>query len=105
MIAGRLTETILLQEIATVVGDFGEHKTIYYNRDTVRAEAKWRSGNLSNEASEVFDAAGIEFLIYDAYQVAPRWRVRYAGETYTVTAVQRMRKKNLKRLICEKVNE
>ena len=47
----------------------------------------------------------MEIIIYAAHEVEEKWRVIYQGITYTVGAIEFNRRRGLKRLVCDKVNE
>lgn len=105
MIAGRLTEFVVLQEPTVTTDAFGAEVISYTGGDPIHAEVNWKSGHISQEASELFPDGRVEIIIYSAHQVEEKWRVVYQGATYTVGAIEFNRRKGLKRLICDRVNE
>lgn len=105
MIAGRLTEFVDLYRPSATENDFGSDDITYTKVTTVHAEVVWKTGHISQEASELFPDGRVEIIIYAAHQVAEKWRVSYAGVTYTVGAIEHNRRRGLKRLICDKVND
>lgn len=105
MIAGRLTEFVVLQEPTVVTDAFGAEVISYTGGAPIHAEVNWKSGRLSQEASELFPDGRVEIVIYAAHTVAEKWRVVYQGVTYIVGAIEFNRRKGLKRLICDRVNE
>lgn len=105
MIAGRLNDFVTTVKATVVVDSFGAETITYTDNETrIRAEVKWKSGNASVQASEVFDDMKLEVLLRDAHEVAARWRIKYDGDTYLVEAVEKSRTKGYKRLVCSKVN-
>lgn len=104
MIAGRLTEYVTLQRPSVTTDGFGAETTVFTTTGTVHAEVRWKTGALSREAGELFPEDRLEVLIYDAHAVAAKWRVIYGDDTYQVIAVEHVRTRGLKRLVCEKVN-
>ena len=105
MISGRLTEFVELYEPAVNKNDFGEEVVTFPKGVRVHAEVVWRSGHISQEASELFPDGRIEVVIYSAHRVAKKWQLVYAGVTYSVGAIEHNRRRGLKRLVCDKVNE
>ena len=105
MIAGRLTEYVELRKPVVETDAFGSEKISFPKGRLVHAEVNWKSGHLSQEASELFPDGRVEIIIYSAHPVEEKWRVVYQGITYTVGAIEFNRRKGLKRLICDRVNE
>ena len=105
MIAGRLTEFVDLYQPTATTNTFGSEDISYSKVATVHAEVVWKAGHLSQEASELFPDGRVEIIIYAAHNVAEKWRVVYAGVTYIVGAIEHNRRRGLKRLICDKVND
>lgn len=104
MIAGRLTEFVLLQKPSVTTDAFGSDIVSYSAGKLVHAELNWKAGHISQEASELFPDGRVEVIIYDAHEVAEKWHVVYAGVTYSVGAIEHNRRKGLRRLICDRVN-
>ena len=105
MIAGRMTERVVLIQPSATTNGFGSDVVSYTDVKTVHAEVQWKSGGTYQQASELFPDGHIEVIIRDAHQVEAKWRIRYNGEVYNVAAVAPNRVKGLKRLICDKVND
>lgn len=105
MIAGRLTEYVVLQRPTVNTDAFGADVISYTEGDPIHAEVNWKSGRLNQEVSELFPDGRLEVIIYSAHEVAEKWRLVYAGVTYTVGAIEHNRRRGLKRLICDKVND
>ena len=105
MIAGRLTEYVELRKPVVSTDSFGAEQISYPAGATIHAEVNWKSGHLSQEASELFPDGRVEIIIYAAHEVEAKWRVIYQGVTYTVGAIEFNRRRGLKRLVCDKVNE
>ena len=105
MISGRLTERVTLFAPVVSKDTFGADVISYPHGKTVHAEVNWKSGRLSEEASEIFPDGRLEVIIYDAHTVAEKWRLEYAGVAYTVGAIEHNRRRGFKRLICDKVND
>lgn len=105
MISGRLTEFVELRRPTVTTDAFGAEQISYPEGPRIHAEVIWKSGRLSQEASELFPDGRVEIIIYSAHEVAEKWRVVYQGVTYTVGAIEFNRRKGLKRLVCDKVNE
>lgn len=105
MIAGRLTEYVELRKPVVETDAFGSDKISYPEGRRVHAEVNWKAGHLSQEASELFPDGRVEIIIYAAHEVEEKWRVIYQGVTYMVGAIEFNRRRGLKRLVCDKVNE
>lgn len=106
MIAGRLTEFVELQEPFVEKDDrFGSDVISYPTGKIVHAEVVWKSGKISEEVSELFPDRRIEVLIYAAHRVEEKWHLVYSGVVYSVSAVEHNRRRGLKRLICDRVND
>lgn len=105
MISGRLTEYVTLYAPVAGTNKFGSEDISYPTGKRVHAEVVWKTGRISEEASELFPDGRIEVIIYDAHTVAEKWRLVYAGVTYSVGAIEHNRRRGLKRLICDKVND
>lgn len=105
MIAGRMTERVVLMEPTATTDGFGSEVVTYSDFRTVHAEVQWKTGGIFLQASELFPDGHIEVIIRDAHPVEAKWRIRYNGEQYQVGAVAPNRVKGLKRLICDKVND
>ena len=105
MIAGRMTERVVLLEPTVTRDKFGSEVTTYDDFRTVHAEVQWKSGGTNLQVSELFPDGHIEVIIRDAHPVEAKWRIRCNGELYHVGAVALNRVKGLKRLICDKVND
>ena len=105
MIAGRMTERVVLLQPSVTKDKFGAETTSYESSRTVHAEVMWKSGGLRGEVGERFPDGRVEVIIRDAHTVDPLWRLTYQGLTYQVAAVEHNRVKGLKRLICDRVNE
>lgn len=104
MIAGKLTERVTLQCPFVTKDEFGAESTDYSPGIAVHAQVTWKTGGIAREASEFFPGERIEVIIYDRHRCEAKWRVIYEGETFQVTAVERVRVRGMKRLFCEKVN-
>lgn len=105
MIAGRLTEFVTLYAPVVTRDKFNGEVITYPEGKTVHAEVNWKSGHLSEEASELFPDRRLEVIIYSAHTVSEKWRLVYAGVTYSVGAIEHVRTRGLKRLICDRVND
>ena len=105
MIAGRMTEMVVLMQPSTATNGFGSDVVTFADFRTVHAEVQWKSGGTYQQASELFPDGHIEVIIRIAHPVEAKWRIRYNGEVYNVAAVAPNRVKGLKRLICDKVND
>ena len=105
MIAGRMTERVVLLQPTSTEDKFGSEVVEFTALKTVHAEVQWKSGGTYEQASELFPDGHIEVIVRIAHPVEAKWRIRYNGELYNVTAVAPNRVKGLKRLICDKVND
>lgn len=104
MKAGKLTERIKLLRPETVTDKFGEDHQSFVEYKEVWADRNWKGGDTHTEASENFATVRQDFLIHYAHPVAEDWRVEYEGVLYAVSAIEPNRRRNYKRIICDRVN-
>jgi len=105
MIAGKMTEYVLLQRPSSTKDGFGSEIVTYTDYGTVHAEIVWKGGSTDYDVSELFSGERLEVIIRSAHPVVAKWRVTYAGTVYYVQAVEHNRVKGLRRLHCQKVND
>ena len=63
MIAGRLTEYVELRKPVVATDSFGAEQISYPAGPTIHAEVNWKSGHLSQEASELFPDGRVEIIL------------------------------------------
>lgn len=107
MIAGMLTEMLERYAPTTETNDYGSERVQWISKGTLRAELVKRSGRLSNEAGELFSDYSAEFRVRYGHDIREGDRVRHldSGVLYYVTNVMPFRKRGLKVIKVERVNE
>lgn len=105
MIAGLLNEIVSLSRPVVSTDNYGAETTSYEFYKSVRAEVRWKSGQISNEAAELFAGEKMEVIVRDAHPIAAKWLVEYNGEKFGVTAVEHNRLKGLRRAFCDRLND
>lgn len=106
MKAGRMDQLLELLEPVGRLNGYGERTLDYEPRHTVHAEEARFSGSRSEEASEHFADYRTAWNIREQYRVTDGWRVRHVGgHLYTVVAVTHNRRRMMRTLICERLNE
>lgn len=97
---------IKLYELTTTRNEFGEESVSYKERGTYRAQRTNLKGVLRTETDELFPDYTVEWNIPFPIQVDEGWRLQQlGGYLYTVTNVLPNVRRQLKTLICQRVNE
>lgn len=107
MRAGGLSDTRLeVLRPSRAANAYGEEAPTWEAVGTVRAERVKMEGRRSEEAGEQFPDYSARFNIRYAHHVEENWRVRLdEGHLYAVTNVIPNRRRAMKTLVCERVNE
>lgn len=88
------------------VNDYGEEKTVYKKTATVYASRVKMSGRRSEVISEHFGAYSAAYDVWISTKVEENWRLQeIGGMLYTITNIIPTEDKDIKTLICERVNE
>ena len=105
MRAGKLTETILLQESVPVKNDFGAAPMEWVDYLQTRANIKFNSGNRVNQNNEIFTSYTLTFTIRYYHKVNEQMRIIYQGKKYRILAINSDRAKQSTEIIGELINE
>ena len=105
MIAGYLTETVILLKPVVSIDDYGAEVTEWSEEAVTRAEVQWKSGTTVTQNDERFENRRVDVLVRWRTDVEATWRVSHNGILYNIDAVEPNRTSHLVRLICVKVNE
>ncbi len=103
---GLRNERIILQKPVRTTDKFGAEKVTWEVVRTVRAERVKMSGRISEEVGERFPGYSVEFNIRYPIRAEEHWRVLHmGGNLYEITNVIPNRDRQMKTLVCERVNE
>ena len=108
MRAGRMRSRIILLEPTVLTDEYGAETKGFAESRIIRAERASISANRSDEVGEHFADFRTQFHIRfnSSHNVSENWRLKELdGELYTVVAVIPNIVRQMKTLICEKVNE
>ncbi len=107
MRAGGLSDTrLVLMRPTRLVNSYGEEEPTWQEVRTVRAERVKMDGHRSEEVGEQFPDYSVRFNIRFAHPVEENWRVRQTdGHLYSVTNIIPNRRRGMKTLVCDRVNE
>ncbi len=89
-----------------ITDKFGAEKTVYQQMQTVHAERVKMSGSMSGEVDERFPSYVTEFNIRYPIEADEHWRLQpMGGYLYEITSIIPNRDRQMKTLVCERVNE
>ncbi len=103
---GLRQERIVLLKPVRETDRFGAEKTTWETVGTVRAERVKMTGRMSEEVGERFPGYTVEFNIRFPIHVEEHWRAQpQGGDLYEIQSVIPNRDRQMKTLVCERVNE
>lgn len=103
---GLRNERIILMKPTKVTDKFGAEKVTWMPVRTVRAERAKMSGRMSEEVGERFPGYSVEYNVRYPIPVEEHWRaLDSAGALYEISNVIPNRDRQMKTLVCERVNE
>ena len=103
---GLRNERIILMKPVKVTDKFGAEKVTWETVRTVCAERAKMSGRMSEEMGERFPGYSVEFNIRYPVPAEEHWRVQHQGGVlYEISNVIPNRDRQMKTLVCERVNE
>ena len=106
MLAGRLDETIAVEELKVIKNEYGEEQTTnYIKKFNTRAEVKYNNGQRITDNNELFFAYDLTFTIRYYHDITELDRVIWRGEKYRILSVERNRMYQLINLRCQLINE
>ncbi|MCH3980503.1 MAG: head-tail adaptor protein [Prevotella sp.] len=86
--------------------EYGEEKTVYGKADTVYASRVKISGRRAEVIGEHFPQYSAAYDVWINTDVEENWRLQeHGGMLYTITNIIPNEDRDLKTLICERVNE
>lgn len=89
-----------------ITDKFGAEKTVYQQMQTVHAERVKMNGSMSGEVNERFPSYVTEFNIRYPIEADEHWRLQpMGGYLYEITSIIPNRDRQMKTLVCERVNE
>lgn len=103
---GLRNERLVLMKPVTTTDKYGSEKVTWETVRTVRAERVKMNGRMDVEVGERFAGYSVEFNIRYPIHAEEHWRVLHIGGVlYEITNVVPNRDRQMKTLVCEKVNE
>lgn len=104
--AGLRNERITLMKPERITDKFGAEKTVYQQMQMVHAERVKMNGSMSGEVDERFPSYATEFIIRYPIEADEHWRLQpTGGYLYEITSIIPNRDRQMKTLVCERVNE
>ena len=104
--AGLRNERITLMKPERITDKFGAEKTVYQQMQTVHAERVKMNGSMLGEVDERFPSYVTEFNIRYPIEADEHWRLQpMGGYLYEITSIIPNRDRQMKTLVCERVNE
>lgn len=104
--SGLRNERIKLLRPERITDRFGAERVEYKEVQTVHAERVKMSGTMRSEVDERFPSYVVEFNIRYPIRVEEHWRLQpMGGYLYEITSVVPNRDRQMKTLVCERVNE
>lgn len=105
MIAGRLTETIVIARSSTSKNEFGATSNTWEDIITTKASVTQNTGNTAVVNNEIFTSYLVEFGIRSYHKVNEFDRVKWNGNIYRIESIVRDRRKNHITIISSLINE
>lgn len=106
MDAFKLRDRVELLEPVRTSDGYGSVATSWSSHGIIHAQVQWKSGKESVSAAEVFSDERIDVILWNKTSIRTDWRVQIPeGNLYQVVAIEPTPSKNMKRVICGRVNE
>ncbi len=104
--SGLRNERVVLLRPTRATDKFGAESIVYEATLTVHAERVKMSGTLRGEVGERFPSYAVEYNVRYPIEVEEHWRLlAVGGYLYEVASVVPNRDRQMKTLVCERVNE
>lgn len=102
----RMNTRVAILRPVVVVNDYGEEKTSWEHVREVWADRVKYSGHMSNEVGEHFADYRATFNVWLNVPCGDGWRLmERGGHIYNVVSVEDSVHKQLRTIVCERVNE
>lgn len=106
MQAGRLNETITVEQPYTEENELGEVVDCHFiKKFTTKAQVIYKTGSTSLDNNEIFTSYSVQFIIRIYHQPTEQDRVIYRGQKYRIDSIERSREYQMIKLNCSLINE
>lgn len=106
MRAGALKDRIIIQRPSYTIDEFGaEHITEYVDNYSIRAEVRYKEGNLVNDLGEITNSYSVIFITRIHYTPDEKDIILFKDKKYRILSIVPNREKQLNEIKTELINE
>lgn len=105
MIAGRLTEKIVILKPTITVNEVGEQETTYQEERTTRAELLLNGGNRNISNDEISFSYNKTFNVRIYIDLDEFCRIKWNGKYYRILSIETDKENQYKTIYTELINE
>lgn len=106
MRAGELKDRIIVQTPSYTIDEYGaEHISEYTDKYSVRAEVRYKEGNLVNDLGEITNSYSVIFITRIHYTPDEKDIISYKDKKYRILSIVPNREKQLNEIKTALINE